>query len=61
MTRAIYEAVLAERVCCARFCYVITFVPGETIMSLTVDATHPYVASLKAIYATLLLPGGEHD
>lgn len=59
--RAVWEVVLAERVCCAGFRYVITFTPGDATLSLTVDARDKYVAPLKALYTPLLTAAGHYD
>jgi hypothetical protein len=60
VARAVCDAVLAERVCCAHFRYILSFMPGDPTFSLTVEARDDYVAPLKALYTPLLGAAGHH-
>lgn len=58
--RAVCDAVLTERACCARFRYVITLSPGDAAISLRIDARENDVGALKSFYAPLLAEAGRH-
>jgi hypothetical protein len=49
--RTVLEFVLAERRCCARFTYEISFAPPNEQLTLSLRAAGPYLPALKAIFA----------